>query len=207
MYSSFKRFLDIVCALILLPIVLWLTIIVGFLIKLEDRGPIFYLAKRIGKDGKIFDMYKFRSMKVGAKDIRLEDGSTYNSNDDERVTKIGKMIRKTSIDEIPQLLNILKGDMTFIGPRPDSAMWLNNYTAEERVILRVRPGITGYNQAINRNAVGTKEKIRNDIIYVENMSLFFDIKILLLTFQTVILSKNVNRKNDLTNNSKVRKGS
>ncbi|PEU72430.1 UDP-phosphate galactose phosphotransferase [Priestia megaterium] len=207
MYSSFKRFLDIVCALILLPIVLWLTIIVGFLIKLEDRGPIFYLAKRIGKDGKIFDMYKFRSMKVGAKDIRLEDGSTYNSNDDERVTKIGKIIRKTSIDEIPQLLNILKGDMTFIGPRPDSAMWLNNYTAEERVILRVRPGITGYNQAINRNAVGTKEKIRNDIIYVENMSLFFDIKILLLTFQTVILSKNVNRKNDLTNNSKVRKGS
>lgn len=207
MYSSFKRFLDIVCALILLPIVLLLTIIVGFLIKMEDRGPIFYFAKRIGKDGNIFDMYKFRSMKVGAKDIRLEDGSTYNSDNDERVTKIGKLIRKTSIDEIPQLLNILKGDMTFIGPRPDSAMWLDNYTAEERVILRVRPGITGYNQAINRNAVGTKEKLRNDIIYVENMSLFFDIKILLMTFQTVMLSKNVNRKDDITNNSKVGKGS
>lgn len=139
-------------------------------------------------------MIKFRSMKVNAPDIRLEDGSTYNSDNDERVTKIGKIIRKTSIDEIPQALNILKGDMAFIGPRPDSAMWLNNYTEEERTILSVRPGITGYNQAINRNAVGTKEKLLNDIIYVEKMSFLFDLKIFCMTVKSVLLSKNIYRE-------------
>lgn len=193
MYRIIKRILDILFSLILLPIVFIFVILIGIAIKIEDGGPIFYLSDRIGKDGKIFKMIKFRSMKVNAPDIRLKDGSTYNSENDERVTRIGKFIRKTSIDEIPQAINILKGDMSFVGPRPDSAMWLNNYTEEERIILTVRPGITGYNQAINRNSVGTKEKLKNDIIYVKNMSFLFDFKILLMTLKGVLLSRNVYR--------------
>ncbi|HFK1789148.1 MULTISPECIES: sugar transferase [Bacillus cereus group] len=194
MYKVIKRILGFIFSLILMPFILLLIIIVGIAIKIEDRGPIFYFADRIGRDGKIFKMFKFRSMKVNAPDIRLEDGSTYNSDNDERVTKVGKFLRKTSIDEIPQAINILKGDMAFVGPRPDSAMWLNNYTKEERAILKVRPGITGYNQAINRNSVGTKEKIKNDIIYVQNISFLFDIKILILTVKSVLLSKNIYRE-------------
>lgn len=197
MYNKVKRVIDFCISLIILPIVLLLLVIVGIAIKLEDRGPIFYMGKRIGYHGKIFKMFKFRSMKVNAPDLRYADGSTYNSEDDPRVTKVGRFLRKTSIDEIPQLLNVLIGDMALIGPRPDSAFYLSEYTDEERVILNVRPGITGYNQAINRNAVGTKEKLKNDIYYVQNMSFFFDVKIIFMTIKCVLFSKNVYR--DVTN--------
>ena len=170
-----------------------LIIVVGLAIKLDDKGPIFYFAYRIGKDGKIFKMFKFRSMKINSPDIRLEDGSTYNSNSDSRVTKVGKYLRKTSIDEVPQILNILKGEMSFIGPRPDSAMWLENYTEDEKIILTVPPGISGYNQVVSRNASNTKEKIENDIYYVKHYSFRLDFWILIKTVQTVIKSKNVYR--------------
>lgn len=193
MYKVIKRILDFVFSLILMPIVFIIIIVVSIAIKVEDRGPIFYFADRIGKNGKIFKMYKFRSMIVNAPDIRLEDGSTYNSEDDNRVTKVGRVLRKTSIDEIPQIINILIGEMSFVGPRPDSAMWLDNYTEEERIILTVRPGVTGYNQVISRNSVGTKEKIQNDIIYVKNISFLYDLKIILLTIKNVFFSKNVYR--------------
>src|SRR5699024_990117 len=162
-------------------------------IKVEDGGPIFYMAERTGRFGIPFKMYKLRSMKVNAPDIRLADGSTYNGEDDPRVTKFGKFARKTSIDELPQIINILKGDMSFIGPRPDTPMYLEKYTPEERIILTVRPGITGYNQAINRNSVLTKEKLKNDIFYVKHMSLLFDIKIIFMTISTVLRHKNINR--------------
>ena len=132
-------------------------------------------------------------MKVNAPDIRMEDGSTYNAEDDPRVTKVGRFIRRTSIDELPQILNILVGDMAWIGPRPDSVSYLDQYTEEERQILNVRPGITGWNQAVNRNSVGTKEKLRNDIYYVRHMSLGLDVKIVWLTIKTVFSSKDVYR--------------
>lgn len=193
MYVYIKNCLDFILAVFLLPLLMIIFIPVYLLIKSEDRGPIFYCAKRIGKHGKIFKMYKFRTMKVDAPDLRLEDGSTYNSKDDPRITNIGRILRKTSIDELPQIINILKGDMSFVGPRPDSAMYLDQYTDAERIILNVRPGITGYNQAINRNAVGTKEKLQNDIIYVENMRMLFDLKIIIWTIKSVISSKNVYR--------------
>lgn len=138
-------------------------------------------------------MFKFRSMKVNAPDLRMEDGSTYNASDDPRVTKVGRFLRKTSIDEIPQLLNVFLGHMALIGPRPDSAFYLEHYTPEERVILTVRPGITGWNQAINRNSVGTKEKLQADIYYVKHLSFFFDLKVLWLTFKTVLSHKDVYR--------------
>ena len=132
-------------------------------------------------------------MKVNAPDIRLADGSTYNGEDDPRVTRFGRFARKTSIDELPQVINILKGDMSFIGPRPDTPMYLDKYTDEERIVLTVRPGITGYNQAINRNSVLTKEKLKNDAYYVKHLSLWFDIKIIFMTVIVVLSHKNINR--------------
>ena len=165
-----------------------------FIIRIDDNGPVFYNAKRMGRNGKPFKMFKLRSMKVNAPDIRLADGSTYNGDDDPRVTKFGAFARKTSIDELPQVINILKGDMSFIGPRPDTLSGLADYSEEDMLILTVRPGITGYNQAINRNSVLTKEKHQNDIYYVEHMSIGFDIKIIFMTLMTVLKRKNVNRE-------------
>ncbi len=191
MYKFVKRLLDIILALVLLVPVLIVVGISAIFIKAEDNGPVFYMARRTGLHGKPFNMFKLRSMKVNAPDIRLADGSTYNGEDDPRVTRFGRFARKTSVDELPQIFNVLKGDMSFIGPRPDSASYLDQYTEEERVILNVRPGITGYNQAINRNAVGTKEKLQNDIYYVENISFLFDLKILFMTVKTVLTHKNV----------------
>lgn len=194
MYKHFfKRLIDFVISLIALPFVLILCLFVWIAIKLDDDGPLFHMASRIGKNGRIFKMFKFRSMIVNAPDLRMEDGSTYNAEDDPRVTKVGKFLRKTSLDEIPQLLNVLIGDMALIGPRPDSAFYLEHYTPEERVILTVRPGITGWNQAINRNSVGTKEKLQADIYYVEHLSFLFDCKVIWLTVKTVLSHKDVYR--------------
>ena len=197
-YRFIKRTFDVACsAILMIPIGLVIGISAIF-IKAEDKGPVFYMASRTGRYGKLFKMYKLRSMKVNAPDIRLEDGSTYNGDDDPRVTKFGKFARKTSIDELPQVINILKGDMTFIGPRPDTPIGSSAYTEEEKIILTVRPGITGYNQAVNRNSVLTKEKLKNDIYYVEHLSLWFDIKIVFMTIATVLGRKNINRTNAST---------
>lgn len=194
MYKNFfKRFIDFCVALVAMPFVLLLCAGVWVAIKLDDGGPLFHMASRIGKDGRIFKMYKFRSMIVDAPDLRMADGSTYNSADDPRVTKVGKFLRKTSLDEIPQLINVLIGDMALIGPRPDSAFYLEHYTPEERVILTVRPGITGWNQAINRNSVGTKEKLQADIYYVEHLSMMFDCKVIWLTIKSVLSHKDIYR--------------
>ena len=189
----FKRLFDFLIALIALPFVLLTCCAVWIAIKCDDGGPLFHMASRIGKNGKIFKMYKFRSMIVNAPDLRMADGSTYNAADDPRVTKTGRFLRRTSLDEIPQLLNVLLGDMALIGPRPDSAFYLEQYTPEERVILTIRPGITGWNQAINRNSVGTKEKLQADIYYVEHLNFIFDIKVLWLTARTVLSHKDVYR--------------
>ena len=195
MYNGVKRVVDFILSLILFPFLLILIVVIGVAIILDDGRPIFYFADRIGYRGKIFKMFKFRSMKVDAPDLRYEDGSTYNAADDPRVTRIGRLLRRTSLDEVPQFLNVLLGDMAFIGPRPDSAYYLSQYTDEERIILNVRPGITGYNQVINRNSVGTKEKLKNDIFYVNNISFRLDVKILFMTISRVLFSKNVYREN------------
>lgn len=199
MYKYIKRLIDILLSLLLLPFILIITIIFGILIKIEDGGPIFYYADRIGKNKKIFKMIKLRSMKVDAPDIRLEDGSTFNSEDDDRVTKVGKFIRKTSIDELPQIFNIIKGDMSIIGPRPDTPLWIDNYTKEEEIIHTIRPGVTGYNQAINRNSVSTKEKLQQDIYYVNNLSFKLDVKIVILTIKSVLTKKNIYRSKEEDN--------
>jgi undecaprenyl phosphate N,N'-diacetylbacillosamine 1-phosphate transferase len=192
MYKRFfKRFFDIIFAVISLSILSLFFIVVAPLIKLSDGGPIFYNANRIGKNGKLFKMYKFRSMKVHAPDIRLPDGSTYNGEDDPRVTKVGRFLRKTSIDELPQLLNILIGDMSLIGPRPDPPDWLNRYSEEVKIFLTVRPGITGYSQAYFRNSVDGEEKMKNDVYYALNCSLLLDVKIFFKTIVSVLRRENM----------------
>lgn len=130
-------------------------------------------------------------MKVNAPDIRNEDGSTFNSEDDPRLTKIGKFIRKTSIDETPQILNIIKGDMSIIGPRPDLPEHMELYEGNEKRKLEIRPGVTGFNQAYYRNTVPWKERIQNDIYYIDNLSLWLDIKILYKTAISVLKREDV----------------
>ena len=187
MYSKiFKRMFDLILSIIALPILLIILAIIGPIIYFQDKGPIFYNAPRLGKDGKIFKMYKLRSMKVNAPDIRNEDGSTFNSEDDPRLTKIGKLIRKTSLDEIPQFLNIIKGDMSIIGPRPDLPEHMRLYEGNEARKLEVRPGLTGYNQAYFRNTISWKERIKNDIYYVDNLSFWLDLKIFFRTILAVL---------------------
>ena len=198
MYSRFfKRVFDIIIGLCALPFVLLLIIIFGPIIWFQDKGSIFYAGKRLGLNGKPFGMLKFRSMKVNAPDIRLEDGSTYNGNDDPRVTKIGKFLRKTSIDEIPQFLNVLIGDMSFIGPRPDPLDWIDKYMPEERIFLTVKPGITGYSQAYFRNSADAQQKIDNDVYYAKNISFLLDVKIIFKTIKTVLFRENLYKETDM----------
>ncbi len=188
----FKRLLDLVVALIALPffIIIYITLVPFY--SFMDKGPMFYSGKRLGQYGEPFPMHKFRSMKVNAPDIRLKDGSTYNGDDDPRVTMLGKFVRKTSLDEIPQILNVLKGDMSLIGPRPDPLDWLDKYKEEEKVFLNVKPGITGYNQAYYRNSADAQEKIDNDVYYAKNISFWLDAKIIFKTVKTVLFHENIN---------------
>ena len=190
MYRKYiKRILGVLFALLGLPVFAVIFIVVAPIIIIEDKGPVFYNAPRMGQNGKIYKMFKFRSMKVNSPDIRNADGTTFNSEDDPRVTKVGKILRKTSLDETPQLLNIIKGDMAFIGPRPD--LTDGEMTSARKKKLTVRPGITGYSQAYFRNSDSVEQRIKNDIYYVDNISFGLDVRIFFKTIQTVLFHQNV----------------
>jgi len=192
LYEKFgKRCCDVLLTIIGLPFFMVLFVFIAPIIYFSDRGSVFYNAPRLGKGGKIFKMYKFRSMKINAPDVRNEDGSTFNAENDPRLTKIGKFIRKTSIDETPQLLNILKGDMSFIGPRPDLPEAKNSYTDIEVRKLEIRPGITGYSQAYYRNSIVSKEKFKNDVYYVKHCSFVLDCKIIIKTMKSVLKNDSI----------------
>lgn len=197
-----KRVIDIILCLIALPFVLLIVVPVGIAIKLEDRGPVFYYSKRLGVGFKEFGMMKFRSMKVNAPDIRNEDGSTFNSDKDSRVTKIGHFLRETSIDEIPQVFNVLKGDMSIIGPRAGDVESKNTYENDEKDKLLIRPGITGYTQAYYRNNLGVREKRLYDAWYAHNVSFILDVKIFLKTIITVLKRENVYTNHDVSGEDK-----
>ncbi len=187
MYKSFvKRLFDLIIGIVAFPFLLLVILIFGPIIKATDKGPVFYNAQRIGKDGKLFKMYKFRSMYVNAPDIRLADGSTFNGEDDPRVTKIGKFMRATSIDELPQILNMLNGTMSLIGPRPDPPDWLDRYPEDIKVFLTVRPGLTGYSQAFFRNGADGEQKMKNDAYYAQHVSFLLDVKIFFKSIATVL---------------------
>lgn len=192
MYKKYvKRGLDIIISICCFPIFAVVFVIVGLAIKLDDQGPIFYTALRLGKDGRCFRMYKFRSMKVEAPDIFNRDGSTYNSEDDPRLTKVGRILRKTSIDEIPQIINVIKNDMSIIGPRPDLPEQIKLYVGDEVLKLKVKPGITGFNQAFFRNSIPTHERFKNDVYYVQNLGFWLDLKIFFKTIKTVFEHNNI----------------
>mgnify|MGYP005778169737 CR=1 FL=1 len=186
-----KRIIDMVLCIIALPFVLLIIIPVGLAIKLEDQGPIFYYSKRLGVGFKEFKMIKFRSMKVNAPDLRNADGSTFNSEKDQRVTRIGHILRETSIDEIPQVFNVLKGDMSIIGPRAGDVESKDTYKKDEKDKLLIRPGITGYTQAYYRNNIGVREKRLYDAWYAHNVSFLLDFKIFFKTVYTVLKRENV----------------
>lgn len=187
-----KRLFDIAFSLIGIPFFVIIFIIIAPLIYVEDHGTIFYKAKRRGAYGKIFEMYKFRTMKMNSPDIRNADNSTYNSNDDPRLTRIGRLLRKVSIDEFPQIINVLKGEMSIIGPRPITINRpLDEYDEKRRIRLYVRPGITGYTQAYFRNSITQEEKLQHDADYVKKITFVGDIKIFIKTIETVLLRKNI----------------
>lgn len=191
-YQFVKRLIDILGSLIGLILLSPLFIIIAILMKKEEpKGPIFFSQTRVGKNEKQFKMYKFRSMCVDA-EAKLEellkhnevDGAMFKMKDDPRVTKIGKFIRKTSIDELPQLWNVLKGDMSLVGPRPPLLREVAEYTEYDKQRLLVKPGCTGLWQVSGRNEVGFDEMVELDIRYIQNLSVLNDIKII---FKTVLI--------------------
>lgn len=187
-----KRIIDLLISICAFPFFIILFIVIAPLIYLEDYGSVFYKAKRRGINGCVYEMYKFRSMKMSAPDIRNADNSTYNSPDDIRLTKIGRVLRKTSIDEIPQIINVLKGDMSIIGPRPTTIdKPLELYDEKRLVRLKVKPGITGYTQAYYRNSITQEEKFAYDAQYVTEVNFILDVKIFLRTIYTVLAKNNV----------------
>lgn len=186
-----KRAIDIICSIFAMPLVIPVSALIALAIKLDDGGPIFYKSKRIGYGFKEFDMLKFRSMKVNAPDIRNSDGSTFNSSSDSRVTKVGRYLRETSLDEIAQIFNVLKGDMSLIGPRAGDVESKYTYEADEKDKSLVRPGISGYTQAYYRNNLGVREKRLYDAWYAHNVNFFLDVKILMKTIKTVFFKENI----------------
>ena len=197
MYKHFfKRIIDIIGALILLPFVLLEIIILAPIIWLTDKGPVFYNANRAGKGYKPFKMFKLRSMYVNSPDLKNADGSTFNSDNDPRVTPIGRIMRKTSLDEFPQFLNILLGDMSFVGPRPklyrEGRLEEDDVTEDMKKSFEVKPGVTGYAQAYYRNSITQDEKFHWDAYYAEHISFWMDVKIIWQTIISVIARKNIN---------------
>lgn len=176
----FKRPFDIVCALAAIVVFWWLYVIVAVLVRVKLGSPVLFCQQRPGKDEKIFKLYKFRTMT----DERDADGNLLP--DDVRLTKFGKLLRSTSLDELPEAFNILKGDMSVVGPRPLLVKYLPYYTDEERQRHAVRPGLTGLAQVNGRNAGSWEQRFSYDLKYVQNCSLMGDIKILFKTVKKVI---------------------
>lgn len=209
-YRAVKRFLDVTASFLGLVLLSPLMLAVSILIKIDSRGPVIFRQKRIGRNGKVFEIYKFRSMCVGAE----KTGSgVYSGKGDARVTRIGKILRATSIDELPQLLNILKGEMSFVGPRPPLTYhpWkYEKYTDFQKRMFEVRPGITGWAQVNGRKDVEWHKRIELNVWYVDHMSLLLDIKIMFMTAFKVLTNADnensgatVNKSTEPSNDAKV----
>lgn len=197
-YKIIKRMIDIIGALIGTVLLIPVTIIIYFARKFskEEKGPLFYEQLRYGKNGKIFRLYKYRSMCIGAdeklkeylasnEEARKEFKKTHKLQNDPRITKIGNFLRKTSLDELPQMINILKGDMSFVGPRPVVEKEVEEYGEKKEKFLSVKPGLTGYWQVNGRSNTTYEERMKMELYYVDNCSLWLDIKIFFKTFKTV----------------------
>ena len=189
MYKNFfKRLFDIIFSLLAIIITAIPMLIIAIAIKIDSKGPVLFKQDRIGKDGKVFNILKFRSMVVGAEQTGT---GVYSGKDDARVTKVGKFLRKTSLDEFPQFFSVLKGDMSFIGPRPPLTYhpWpIEQYTEEQKRMFDVRPGITGWAQVNGRKDVEWNKRIKLNVWYVDNVSIWLDIKICFMTIIKVFSS-------------------
>ncbi len=198
LYKFTKRIIDIIGSIIGILILIPTTLIIYLARKVlkEDKGPLFYEQLRYGKNGKVFRLYKFRSMCIGADkklkeylenndEAREEFEKTHKLQNDPRITKIGNFLRKSSLDEIPQMINILKGDMSFVGPRPVVEKEVEEYGTNKDKFLSVRPGLTGYWQVNGRSNTTYEERMKMELYYVDNCSLWLDIKIFFKTFITV----------------------
>ena len=187
----FKRIIDIFLSVIFILLFWWLYIIIVILVRRKLGSPVIFRQKRPGLNEKIFTMYKFKTMT----DKKDENGNLLPDKD--RLTKFGKFLRSTSLDEIPELLNVLKGEMSLVGPRPLLVEYLSKYTKEEKRRHEVRPGITGFAQVNGRNNTTWEDRFKNDIYYVENISFLLDIKIIIKTFLKVIKKSDINQNEDV----------
>lgn len=187
-----KRLFDIICSLLAICILGWLLIIIAVLVRINLGSPVFFKQARPGKDEKIFNMYKFRTMT----DERDEYGEFLS--DEARITKFGNILRATSLDELPELINILKGDMSVVGPRPLLIAYLSRYSAKQHRRHEVRPGLTGYAQAYGRNSITWEEKFEKDVYYVDHVSLWLDIKIIFKTFFAVLKREGISSETSVT---------
>lgn len=193
-YKFVKRFFDIVLASIGMIVLSPIFLIISLAIKLESKGPIFFKHTRIGKDGKIIKIYKFRSMVNNAEDMikeftpeqMKEYRENYKLTNDPRITKVGKFLRKTSLDELPQLINIIKGDLSIIGPRPVVSDELKKYGTNTRKFLSVTPGLTGYWAANGRSCTSYEQRMQMELFYIDNLSWKMDIKVFFKTIEAVI---------------------
>lgn len=193
MYRKFfKRPFDIICSLMFILWFWWLYIIVGILVKQKLGSPVIFKQQRPGLNGKIFTMYKFRSM-TDAKD---KNGNLLS--DAERLPRFGKILRATSLDEIPEFINVLKGDMSLIGPRPLLVEYLERYNKEQRKRHDVRPGITGWAQVNGRNAISWEEKFKYDVEYVNKLSFLLDMKIIFLTMKKIVVKEGISQEGNAT---------
>ncbi len=188
-YSFLKRGIDILASLVGIILLSPLVLVIGILIKLESKGPIVFKQKRVGRFGKEFYMYKLRSMVVNAEEIKEKlknqnemSGPMFKIKDDPRITKVGKFIRKTSIDELPQLVNVLKGEMSLVGPRPSLPNEVKEFESWMLKRLEVKPGLTCYWQVMGRNNIGFEDWMKLDIKYVDERSFWLDIKLIFKTF-------------------------
>ena len=186
MYKIVKRVCDFLIALVALIVLSPLMLVVAIIIRATSPGPAIFIQQRVGKDGKVYDMYKFRSMCVGAEQ---QEGGVFCTKGDARVTKVGKFIRATSIDELPQLVNIIKGEMALIGPRPVLTYYpkyWEEYTKEELKRFDVLPGVTGWAAVHGRKTNTVEARFAYDNYYVDNLSMWLDIKILFMTVKSVL---------------------
>lgn len=200
MTLAVKRIIDVLVSSLLLFLCSPLLLLIIFLIRVESGGPVFFGQNRVGLNGKVFTIYKFRTMVNNASD--LGSGFLIDFNDP-RITKVGKWLRRFSLDELPQLVNVIKGDMSLVGPRPTLEYQVEQYSERQKIRLRVKPGITGWAQVNGRNSLSWPERIELDIWYVENWSLLLDLKILVYTLGVVIRGEGIygERENFLLNTS------
>ena len=186
-----KRALDVAGSLIVLLVCSPLLLVLAMLITLDSKGSPFFCQTRVGKDGKLFTLYKLRTMVVNAADLRNADGSTFNSDHDPRVTRVGRFLRRTSLDELPQLVNVLKGDMSLVGPRPDLPDQVRFYTERQRKRLLVKPGLTSWAIVHGRNSLPWEQRRELDVEYVERYSFWLDVVILFRTLALVLRRQGV----------------